>query len=356
MFSPIKISEKLYGLVGFRQPFNPAYQKIDAGNQASRSGYFVTDNPFAKLEYIYDSQDFSEISDIDFNIFLKRKQEESIVSIANAVFNSADYIDRQMFYKNASNKINTETLPTGFIGYRIEVSDKKNIAFSIKRILLEFSGTGTITIMLFNTAKAAPILSQVVNITSTHQEVVLDWTIDNSDTTYKGDYYLGYLTTGLTVAPFKRDYQWSNLLSIISELSLLPIVVKNHLTATLFDLLLVEGNNKATGLNPDVTVYEDFTDLIIQNEKLFARAIQLDMQISFLSEYIASLRSNRNERSSAQLISRIMQEIEGETGENNLKVTGLRPQLYRSISSIKKEVQKLKESYFGKEILVDTLN
>src|ERR1035437_2180939 len=100
MINPNLVSQKLAGLVGFRQPYNPAYQILDPANQASRSGYYVTDNPFVKIESIKDSQDFAGIVDSDFNTFLRNKLATSTVNVANAVFNETDYIDRQVVYQN----------------------------------------------------------------------------------------------------------------------------------------------------------------------------------------------------------------------------------------------------------------
>ena len=67
MFSVTKMAG-LYGAVGVRQPFNAAYAIIDAANQVSRSGLFVTDNPICKVEFLKDSQDYNDITDADFNL------------------------------------------------------------------------------------------------------------------------------------------------------------------------------------------------------------------------------------------------------------------------------------------------
>lgn len=356
MYNVSKIRTALYGLVGFRQPFNPSYQKLDANNQISRSGYYVTDNPFCKLEHIYDSQDYSGISDANFNLLLKRKQEESITSICSAVFNEPDFIDRQVLYKNAINKVNTVTLPNGFVGYRIQVDCEKNIAFCIKRVLLDFDGTGDIDLLLFNTSIQTPIKTKNISITGTSQEEVLNWEVDNTEGYYKGDFYLGYINNALTVTPFKRDYELSNILSIVTHLCIQPIYINGHTTATLWDLQTEDGLSEYCGVNPDITVYEDYTDLIINNEKLFSLPINLDLQISCISESLASLRSNRNERNGELRTIRMTQEIEGQTGEGVVKVTGLRPQLYRAINMVKSEVKKLQRGYFGDGIFTDTLD
>jgi len=358
MFNVDKIRAGFYGVVGFRQPYNPLYAVVDAANQISRSGYYATDNPFVKVEYLKDNVDYADISDADFNVILKQMQEESISNVCGLVFNNSDYIDRQVLYPYAQNKVNTETLQLGLITHKISVSIKKNIAFEITRILLDFDGAGDIDLMLFNTADVNPLFTKTITISSTHQEEVLNWKVDNSGNTYKGEYYLGYRSNGAaigTLKPFKRDYDQSEITSDITYLETEKIQFVGHATNTLPDLTTEESYDEASGLNPDITVYEDYTDLILQNEILFARAINTDLQINALGHFLSSLRSNKNERHSDRNSMRVLQEIEGQTGEGLVKITGLRPQLTRSISQISNEIDRIKKGYFGDFAKVQTM-
>lgn len=364
MINPTVLETKLAGLVGYRQPFNPEYQILDSTNTASRSGYFMNDNSFVKIESIKDSQDYADITDIEFNNLLRRKVSTAIVNVANAVFNENDFIDRQLIYKNALNKFKaggtyTYDLTPGFICYWLRVESEKNIAFKIKRVLLEFDGTGDITLHLFNTANLkTPLQSKTVTINSPFQEVDLDWVCDNSaGKGYKGDYYLGYFSDGMTIKPFKREYRDATVMSEISDMFIQRCQFSNFTTlAADFELQNLSPYQPYNGINPDITVYEDFTDLIVQNEKLFARAIQLSCQIDLLSETVSSLRSNRNERISAQYIAQLMTQIEGETGDSNVKVKGLRPQFYGALATLRKEIKKLAVGYESQgEIMVQTI-
>jgi hypothetical protein len=351
-----KIQTALLGVVGFKQPYNPSYAIVDSANQLSSSGYFVTDNPYAKIEYIKDNQDYLSISNSDFNLFLNDLKRSAIAGVCNQVFNEFDFIDRSLLYKNASNKIEVEDLPTGFVGYEINVSNEKNIAFKINRVLLDFQGTGTFTLLLWNTAKKQPIQSKQITITTDHQEVLLDWEVNNSDTTYKGRYYIGYINNDLTVAPYKRDWNSGNVLSQLNYLFIQPVYVINHTTNVLFDLDDVDGLSESNGLNFDITVYDDYTDFVINNKMLFARAIQLDATINCIQLYLSSLRSNANQAHSAQLYEKIMIELEGTTAGSIVRVTGLKNQLLGEITSIRDEIQKLRMGFRkANQILVSTL-
>jgi len=343
MIDITKIQTALSGLVGFKQPYNPDYAIVDTTNQASSSGYYITDNPYAKIEYIKDNQDYVDISTTNFNSLLTDIKKSSVASVCNQVFSDYDFIDRTLLFKNASNKAEVELLPTGFVGYQIRVTSQKNVAFKISRVLLDFQGTGSFTLLLWNTAKKAAIQSKVITITTDHQEVLLDWVIDNTDTTYKGEYYIGYISNSLTVTPFKRDWNAGNVLSSPTSLEVNRVKVINHLTTTLFDLTKVEGLSEDSGLNLDITVYEDYTDFTINNKSLFARAIQIEGIISCIQLYISSLRSNSNQSQSAQLYEKLMIELKGTGSESTIKVIGLENQLLGEIASIRTEIGKLKK-------------
>ena len=96
MFNANKIKTNLYGVVGFRQPFNPTYAILDADNSSSASDQWVSENPHCKVEFFYDTQDYSSLSDAEFNEALKNLQEEEIVNVCNRDINKNDYIYRKV--------------------------------------------------------------------------------------------------------------------------------------------------------------------------------------------------------------------------------------------------------------------
>ena len=99
MFNASKIKTNLYGVVGFRQPFNPTYAILDVDNSSSASDQWVSENQHCKVEFLYDTQDYSGLSDAEFNEALKNLQEDAIVNTCSRVFNKPDYIDRQVFIR-----------------------------------------------------------------------------------------------------------------------------------------------------------------------------------------------------------------------------------------------------------------
>lgn len=357
MFDKANVENSLFGIVGSRQPNDPAYAVLDSGNLTSRSNYFVTDLPLAKIQFYKDSQDYEAITDANFNILLSNLQKSAITSVCNQVFITEDFQDRNLFYKNANNNVDAEILVDGFVGFRIQVANEKNLAFEIKRVILDFkSNFGDVTLMLFNTGDPNPIETKTITITEQHQVEDLNWVIDNSGDTYKGDYYLGYNKTALTPIPFTRAYNDSNILSPITGLNVTEVQFVGHATALLFDLEDEEGLSENIGINPDVLTYDDYGDFIKTNQRLFARAIQLQMGIMMINVSTSSLRSNRNQRIGEEVIIRMIQTLDGVDAESGkLKIVGLRSQLTGEIKQLKKQIEKLIIGYLGGRILIETL-
>jgi hypothetical protein len=184
----------------------------------------------------------------------------------------------------------------------------------------------------------------------------LNWVVDNSGETYKGEYYLGYNTDGLTVTPFARDYENSNIESNYTYLWTESIKIPNHNTNTLWDLTLKEGFSDFNGVNPDITVYEDYTDLAINNEHLFGHAIYLDCVIRCLNSFIYSDRTNRDEIVSDSVVRRMLVEISGQSaGDGAVEIIGLQSRLSNELQQIANEFEKLKMGYFGDSLQVITL-
>ncbi len=353
MFDKNTIVSNLYGIVGLNQSYNPSYAILDANNLTSRSGYFSTDNPFCKVEFIVDCMDYPGASNAQINDFIKTLQTSAITDVCNLVFDEQDWIDRQYIFDNSINEADLEDIYNGFCGFELLMDNEKNVGFEIKRIKLNFSGTGPITLVLFNseTQLSGPIYSKVVNITSNTQVEEVNWYINYANLEYKGRYYIGYIReTGTIPVPFKRNWYNAVILSAIKFMQIRPVQF-DPTTLTnkvLGDLRHVHYVFERHGINPDINVFYDYTDLICRNERLFAKAIDLAFQIKLINSYMTSTRSNRNERIGSELITKAVAEIEGiKEGEGMVKKPGLRYGLSNEIMMLKKQIKKLQVNYNG---------
>ena len=350
MINKALLISSLYGNVGSRQPLDPAIPTIDTNNKVSRSGYYVTDDPFVKLDVLVDTQDYQDIDATEFNALLKQIQERAITNVVNAVFSDTDYIERKMLFDYANNKVNSNTL-TGFCGKQIKISNTPNVAFEISRVICEFEGTGTFTLMLFNSAKTTPIYTKDIIITSSYQLVDLNW-VANDTTLYKGEYYIGYIANE-DLKPYERDYELSNLQNIYTHLFIQNIQVPSHTTEVLFNLEDVEYTSVDCGLNLDITIYKDFTGLIIENESLFASTICKQFAVNIIEYYIASYRSNIKQRLSNEFLARAVVYL---NGQEDPSIVGLTKTIGNEIKMLKKQVQRLKDQYQPNKMQYVTLS
>lgn len=346
--------EQLYGIVGLDQSFNPTYSILDADNLESRSNYKSTDNPFVKIEYLKENSDYIDISDIEFNEFIKRKQITSISNVLNSVFDKSDFRQRNKVYENPLNKVNTTTLNDAFVCDKIRVSSKNNIAFRINRVILDFEGTGDITLQLYSSQQLEPLFEQAISITNTTQIEELNWVVNNAQDAGKGDYLLGYVTNS-DLKPFKRDYEASNIKSCFKDLWIQSYQFTDYNANTIPDLRNNDGISDYTGVNADISVFDDYTDLILREERLFAKAIDLQFQINLINTYIASFRSNSKQRISKDLYVDIMSHLEGTNQDVVFKQKGLKHILIGEIVKIRKEIKKIQEGFFGGMLMNRTI-
>jgi hypothetical protein len=350
VFDKTKIAN-LYGIVGLRQPYNPDYAILDINNIASRSGYFSNDNPFCKPEFIIDGMDYTGMSNAQRNEYIKNIQISAITDVCNIVFSESDFIDRQYIFNNTINKVDLESVYNGFCGFEILQDIEKNISTTIHRIALTFSGTGNITLALFNSEITQPLFTKVVNITSDFQIEPLGWVVDGATLEYKGRYYIGYIRDANTVPiPYKRNYYNSVIPSAIKfhQIRLVHFLPTTLSNMVLGDLRHVQYVSERHGINPDISIYYDFTDLILRQEQMFAKAIDLAFQIKIINSYLTSLRSNRNELISAELVQKAVAEIEGVTqAPGTIRKMGLKAGLNTEVELLKQQIRKLKDNYYG---------
>lgn len=369
MFDVTKIQNSLFGLVGIRQPDNEDIPTLEPDVQLSDSGLYLDDVAPFDLQMVVDAQTFVKRTNPDFdtlfNTYLRNTQKSAISSILNQVFNKPDYIDRNLLFLNESPRNSLETFSSelAFMGYELEPSKTKDIGFKIPRVHCQFDfDTPTIDVVffLFNSEKNEYLLTEDVTLSSSDQWVNLNWTVDSTLGDYKGTYYfvIGVPVVGedkLRFQPWKRDYEDADCQSEISELSIERVLFNDGMQITNFNSSLSIETNQNIGLNPEIQVYSDYTDLIINNKYMFAKAVQLSSVIQFLNMVSTSMRSNRNERLGKEIIGMIHTYITGINPDGSFNSTGLNKSVYYEIETLRKELNKLREGYFGGNLMVDTI-
>jgi len=346
-FDLSKIQAAFGGLVGIRQPFDPAYQKLDVSFESSSSGLYLDDVSNYKTEFWIDTQDYAEITDTDLSTRMGQVRDGAVSSVLSQIFTESSYIDRNKLFSQTFDRLNNVTQQGDaqtFYGYEILPEMDKNLAFKITKCTLEMVGTGDITIQLYNSSKLEPLFSQVVTIGggTSLEEVELNWVVDSTKIPYKGTYFLGYYKNS-NIQPIKRDYEAGDIMNQIKGLYIERMSIQDDFL-NLSSLRYEEDHN---GLNFDITTYYDYTDLVLQNAFLFAKPLQLQWAMNVMLSYSSAFRVNRKERISKELMASIIRSIEGQNAKDQLRIVGVRELLTGEIARLREEMNKVKHGYFN---------
>ncbi len=356
-FDLSKIQAAFVGLVGIRQPFDPAYQKLDVSFGSSSSGLFLDEVSNYKTEFWIDTQDYKDITNADLSIRMGQIRDGAVSSVLSQIFTEPNYIDRNKLLSQTFDRQNVVTQQGNaqtFYGYEIIAGDQKNVAFKITKCTLEMIGTGDITIELYNSSKLETLFSQVVTIGSgsSLEEVELNWSVDSTMIPYKGSYFIGYYKNS-NIQPIDRSYDSGDLMNSIKGIDVDRVSIQDNF----LNLSSLKYESDHNGLNFDITTYYDYTDLALQNKSMFAKSIQLTWAMNIMLSYSSSFRINGKERISKELIASIIRSIEGQKGRDVLRIVGVREMLGGEILRAKEEIDKVKFGYFNDDeeyLIVET--
>lgn len=341
----IRYSEIPTGVVGFRQSPLTDYAIVDSDNMATSSGlYFQDFSKFVTIQNLKDTQQAIGISNTDFNTWLANSANAAFIKVVRAVFRDESFIENDLLYKNES-RVN-ELLENGsdFVGYEIRVAQQKDIAVALNKIITQFSGTGNVKLLLFNSTKQAAVQSKTINHTPTLSELntEVNWDLPFANGVNGGTWYVGYLTNGLTPKAVNRTYEAADLPTLFKCFSINPIIVSGHNSETLFDIDEVEYTSDTYGLNFDMSSFYDQTSWIVQNKNNFAEAIAYQFAVDTIEQMIASVRTNEIQRITE---SALLTEIGGLEGDGIPTVPGL-------VKKLNDSVEVLRKQYFIDEPLI----
>lgn len=330
----IRSLDQLTGLLGWKQAQNVV---VDAGNLASSTSRKYNDfSPLVTTDNIYYTQPNPSISESDFNDYLEDFVNESIQQLMNSVFrNTDDLIENDLLYSYEFDFNHTIENDGDFVGFEIDVSKSTDKTVVINTSYLTFDAVDNVKLLLFHSDYKDPIQSQVVaTLASDTKEQSLDWVLDKKS----GKYYLGYLTGGLTAKAYDRNFELANFKKCFSLSYFTEIKVSGHSNELLFDVNDVNNNAFSWGLNFDVSGWNDWTRMVLQNKTKFVDAIGMQVCVNALDLMLNSTRSNRDERIAK---ANIMVALDG-FQKDGLYTQGLRKRLTKEIDQLKDQFTERK--------------
>lgn len=352
MYRSAEVIEKLFGRVGFKNSTQVGYTGlIDSANEASKSGRFF--NGFHALVTVPNLKDVcnidKDISDSDFNKYLKDLQTDAILSVLDGIFSESDFIEQNIEFDRTDNRLIPILNAHRFVGRRIRVASDPTRSVKINSISLSFNGVVTFPLYLFDNVKKAPLWSQDVTTGADNQVVITpeDDLILNylTEASKSGLYWLGYFQDDLggVQAYDEYPYCYNNGKCYGSDFVECLPAPGNDIVR--FNPYITSRTN---GLNVEFSSFVDFTEMITRNPGLFDKAIGLQLAAKVVEQIIHSTRSNDNQRvgetGSATIYAELNQDI---ATQDQPYSSGLRNQL-------KQELKRLKCNFFPKQKAVST--
>lgn len=330
-----KIKSSLFGGVGWRQPTLTGYDIINSENLQSDSGLFFQDShPYVTVKNIKEAQEDKDVSDSDFNDYLKSIQETSISNACNSILNGkSDFIQSVNLYPYEKSFKDTIDKRGKFVGFIFEQRQSVGLIAKVPWVELSFDEDVSFDIHLFNSNLKEPIQTQSVTASAYESVIVnLDWFIAD-DTDHKGgNFYIGYYEDDLgTAKALKKNFDLSNLQVYTKCYCIRPVSL--DVDASVIDVTTLINESDTFGLNIGIEVYNDYTELIIRNKNLFWNAIYFQAAEKVLNTLLTSTRSNRTQRTNTLDANQILFALYGDA---NTGIKGIDSKLKMAIHDVRK--------------------
>lgn len=336
MINESLILSELFGLVGFRNPTITGYSIVNSANQVSGSGlYFQDGHKLVTIKNIYDTQEDESINDENFNIYLQNEQKAAIIDVCNKIIRDKSiFVESGTLFPYEQTFENTIDPGTGFIGIKIKPTINERLLLKITAIIATFNDAITLPVYLYNSETGTQLYSQnITTIAKTAVKQRVNWAMSlNTNTTTGGSYYLGYKVSDIGAAlPYKRDYE--NSTAYIPSRNFYSEFRNNELNSGRINPDSYNALTDPYGLNIQYSVYTDWTQKLIENKNILARAIQLQMAERVIEQIFVSTRSNIDQRKTQEIRNMSNYILEG-----NEKAKGIRMKLNDEINNIRKSL------------------
>ena len=324
------------GVVGWRQPTSSGSPVVTAANIASSSGLYYQDGSYlCTVDNIKAAVDDEAISDANLNVYLTDMSKSGLNKVCHSIFTSDDFLGGGLLLKHENKFSETIDNDTDFVGFEIDLSKRNDLSVIINNILLEFNAADSVKVLLLNSQVNAAIkTSTITTVANSQKDTSVRWALN--DLSYGGKFYIGYLRSALTGKAIKRNYELASLQTTFQGVDIRPVKVAGWDAETMFDPEDVTYETDTWGMNFNISVYRDFTEIVKANINRFAEALQLQVCAQAIDLISNSTRSNMAERMSK---ANAVLELNGNRFNPNYpEHTGIRSRLAR-------EVRRLKDTY-----------
>lgn len=255
----------------------------------------------------------------------KYLNERKVIKTARSIFEN-----KQIF--NGAGSLNELINNEGnWAVFEIVPKRYNGVNVKINKIGFQSNSAETFDVYLFHSSSKEYIKKQSITVGNAYTfewNVVTDWELKYVDTTNAGgSWFIAYNQNDLTGKAINTIRDWSkkpcncnradyNLYNLWSRyLNVNPMRVP-YIDENLWD---IEDNIYLTdtnfGLNLDISVYCDYTDVIIEQKDLFKDLIYYGFAMDMMREfaYNPNVNINRNQKNALPSVEKILYEIEGDS-------------------------------------------
>lgn len=375
MFRANELKTGYANLLGWRQDYDPDKQ-IAGTLTATDSGQFYQDiHPLLTLDNLRAiAPDFADLAapEYDFYTWLLNKTKASNLNALQRIFTekladkTAKNILEQKYLFDGAGRINDSITNTdNLVGLEIVPIRTKGGTLKIERIGMQFKGTGTMNVYIFHSSRKEPI--QTIEIVRTRDggmqwfdQTDLYLPYSGSDIDSGGSWYLCYdqadLPEGMEAIKKERDWSkapcstcntydtqsyrvWSKYLEIHP--------FKNDSLGGTYELWEIDENiytyESNYGINLQVSVECDVTDIFLENKKSFQTVIGLQMAADMIQEFAYNPNYQITRSTQSFTKNELLYELNGNEGNDEHSISG---KLRKAIEAIKIDMTNMSRVCF----------
>lgn len=347
MHNYTKQTDYLLGRVGWRNSPPPYLDdfELNEANLKSDSGlYFDYVGGISTIRNIHSMYN-EEIDDPGkLNEILLQLEKQAVNTLIHDIFSEqTEILGSYNLFPFEKMSPGVRTLEDGkFYGFRIE---GYGLAFTVafEKINLLFDTDVTFDLYLFNSniPKKGTESKKVSVQAKAKQSTTIElnnWIADESEG--GGVWYLGYFKEDIGVAsPMDHEFGDHKFDSQYVFITREEIPVIEEVDDRILNLYDSGTDSYGNGLNPHITILQNYSGFILNNKSLFDKAIQLQMNIAVSEMILNSTRDDCNQNEVQMAFNQAWLKLHGDPEK---RIYNTDPKL------LNKEVGRIKGAIFGK--------
>lgn len=352
-FQVANVLNALTGRLGWLQPTKANAPTITGPNTTSNSGRYFNDGSFHAIVdpyLIQQVQADEQITATNFNALLLRLQQSAILRALNGVFNKREILERTLLFERFGRQdyIDVPQLSPTFVGVRLTPPRDFDRTMQIDSLALYFTGSGSFNFYVFHdTQPGSPFATIPVTVEAGKQTILnlSQYTLNYSQFNKSGYYYFGYFQSELP-AGVRAMNEIIERFNEMYEFGATPVELQQLPAGAGISLDNVNVNQvaftiKTHGFNMQLSAFRDHTQSILMSPYLFDELIGLEVAAMTVEMIFTSLRSNKDERISKDLMAMIWKDLNMDDskgmGDFQPQVAGLKKMIQREIARVKRE-------------------